>query len=121
MSTSIILLDQNFNANDVCIMVFEPYVLFSPLWPLGGGGLNTWSFPCQSTLSLYAMKCSLLEMWKLLRVARYSDFDLFSKIGTILNPSHIITFSSPMFSIVLLKQFRVEIFRCSTGLLFSIH
>ena len=30
MSTSIILLDQNFNANDVDIMVFEPSVLFLP-------------------------------------------------------------------------------------------
>ena len=28
MSTSIILLDQNFNANDVNILVFEPSVLF---------------------------------------------------------------------------------------------
>ena len=28
MSTSIILLDQSFNANDVDIMVFEPSVLF---------------------------------------------------------------------------------------------
>ena len=28
MSTSISLLDQNFNANDVDIMVFEPSVLF---------------------------------------------------------------------------------------------
>ena len=28
MSTSIILLDQNFSANDVDIMVFEPSVLF---------------------------------------------------------------------------------------------
>ena len=35
MSTSLILLDQNFNANDVDIMVFEPCVLF-PLGPLGG-------------------------------------------------------------------------------------
>ena len=30
MSTSIILLDQTFNANDVEIMVFEPSVLFPP-------------------------------------------------------------------------------------------
>ena len=30
MSTSIILLDQNFSANDVDIMVFEPSVLFPP-------------------------------------------------------------------------------------------
>ena len=35
MSASIILLDQNFNANDVDIMVFQPCILFSP-W----GGLN---------------------------------------------------------------------------------
>ena len=28
MSTSVILLDQNFNANDVDILVFEPSVLF---------------------------------------------------------------------------------------------
>ena len=33
MSTSIILLDQNSNAKDVDIMVFEPRVLF----PLEGG------------------------------------------------------------------------------------
>ena len=33
MSTSNILLDQNFNANDVDIMVFEPSV-FSPILPL---------------------------------------------------------------------------------------
>ena len=37
MSTSIILLDQNFNANDVDIMVFEPCVLFSPRLSWGGG------------------------------------------------------------------------------------
>ena len=47
MSTSIIILDQNFNANYVDIMVFEPSVLFTPPPPrrsLGGGGeLNTWS------------------------------------------------------------------------------
>ena len=40
MSASIILLDQNFNANYVDIMVFEPSVLFPPppaaVW--GGGG-----------------------------------------------------------------------------------
>ena len=30
MSTSIIFLNQNFNANDVEIMVFEPSVLFLP-------------------------------------------------------------------------------------------
>ena len=30
MSTSIIFLDQNFNANDVDIMVFEHCVLFPP-------------------------------------------------------------------------------------------
>ena len=30
MSTSIILLNQNFNANDVDIMVFEPSVLLPP-------------------------------------------------------------------------------------------
>ena len=40
MSTSNILLDQNFNANDVDIMVFEPSVLFphtpSPSRSLGG-------------------------------------------------------------------------------------
>ena len=38
MSTSIIILDQNFNANDVDIMVFEPSVLFPPA-QFGGGGL----------------------------------------------------------------------------------
>ena len=39
MSTSIILLDQNFNANDVDIdiMVFEACVLFLPRRSLGGG------------------------------------------------------------------------------------
>ena len=36
MSTSIILLDQNFSANDVDIMVFEPSVLFSPAAVWGG-------------------------------------------------------------------------------------
>ena len=35
MSTSIISLDQNFNANDVDIMVFESCALFSPS-SLGG-------------------------------------------------------------------------------------
>ena len=38
MSTSISLLDQNFNANDVDIMVFEPSVLSPPQF--GGGGGN---------------------------------------------------------------------------------
>ena len=38
MSTSIILLHQNFNANDVDIMVFEPSVLFPPAAVGGGGG-----------------------------------------------------------------------------------
>ena len=37
MSTSISLLDQNFNANDVDIMVFEPCVFISPLPQFGGG------------------------------------------------------------------------------------
>ena len=37
MSTSIILLNQNLNENDVDIMVFEPCVLFSPA-AAGGGG-----------------------------------------------------------------------------------
>ena len=37
MSTSIILLDQNFNANNVDIMVFEPSVLFRPATVWGGG------------------------------------------------------------------------------------
>ena len=41
MSTSTILLDQKFNANDVDIMVFEPCVLFRRRRL--GGGLNTWS------------------------------------------------------------------------------
>ena len=36
MSKSIILLDQNFNANSVDIMVFEPSVLFPPA-EVGGG------------------------------------------------------------------------------------
>ena len=31
MSTSIILLDRNFNANDVDIMVFEPVSYFPPV------------------------------------------------------------------------------------------
>ena len=45
MSTSIISLDQNFNANDVDIIVFEPYVLFSPA-AVGGwvSEYDTWSF-----------------------------------------------------------------------------
>ena len=38
MSTSIILLDQNSNANDVDSVVFEPCVLFpSPQFFFGGG------------------------------------------------------------------------------------
>ena len=44
MSTSITLLDQNSNVNDVDIMVFEPCVLFSPSGRLGGNtthGLGT--------------------------------------------------------------------------------
>ena len=36
MSTSIIILDQNFNANYVDIMLFEPSVLFPPRRSLGG-------------------------------------------------------------------------------------
>ena len=38
MSTTIITLDQNFNANYVDIMVFEPSVLFPPPPPQFGGG-----------------------------------------------------------------------------------
>ena len=38
MSTSIILLDQNTNANNVDIMVFEPSLLFPPAAVWGGGG-----------------------------------------------------------------------------------
>ena len=45
MSTSIIVLDQTFNANYVDIMVFEPSVLFPPAAVWGGGELNTWSDP----------------------------------------------------------------------------
>ena len=37
MSTSINLLDQDSNVNDVDMMVFEPSLLF-PLPQLGGGG-----------------------------------------------------------------------------------
>ena len=40
MSTSNILLDQNVNANDVDIMVFEPSVLFSPAAVRGGGFID---------------------------------------------------------------------------------
>ena len=41
MSTSIIILDQNFNANYVDIMVFEPSVLFPPpRRSLGGGEIE---------------------------------------------------------------------------------
>ena len=36
MSTSNILLDQNTNANDVDMMVFEPFVLFPPAAVWGG-------------------------------------------------------------------------------------
>ena len=48
MSTSIILLDQNSNSNDVDIMVFQPCVVFPPCRRLGGGmvELNTWSKFC---------------------------------------------------------------------------
>ena len=48
MSTSIILLDQNSNANDVDIWYLN-LVPYFPLWPLGGGGgwgcwrYDTWS------------------------------------------------------------------------------
>ena len=37
MSTSIILLDQNFTANEVHMMIFEPSVLFPPRGRLGKG------------------------------------------------------------------------------------
>ena len=37
MSTSIILLDQNTNVNNVDIMVFEPSLLIPPCRSLGGG------------------------------------------------------------------------------------
>ena len=37
MLTSIISLDQTFNANDVDILVFEPSVLFPPPSQFGGG------------------------------------------------------------------------------------
>ena len=40
MSTSIILLDQNTNANNVDIMVFEPSLLFPPAAVWGGGGID---------------------------------------------------------------------------------
>ena len=40
MSPSINLLDQIFNANDVVIMVFEPFDLFSFVW---GREKMTWS------------------------------------------------------------------------------
>ena len=40
MSTSIILLDQNSNANDVDIMVVEHCVLFPPCGRLGGSELE---------------------------------------------------------------------------------
>ena len=49
MSTSIILLDQNSNANDVDIMVFEASLLF----PRGrwGGGYDAWSEKTRSLIS----------------------------------------------------------------------
>ena len=40
MSTSTILLDQNSNANNVDIMVFEPSLLFPSCRSLGGGGID---------------------------------------------------------------------------------
>ena len=40
MSTSIIIFDQNFNANYVDIMVSEPSVLFPPAAVWGGGGIE---------------------------------------------------------------------------------
>ena len=42
MSTSIILLDQNSDAKNVDIMVFEPSLLFPPaaVFFLGGGGID---------------------------------------------------------------------------------
>ena len=40
MSTSIILLDKNFNVNDVDIMIFEPSALFPPAAVEGGGKIT---------------------------------------------------------------------------------
>ena len=62
MSTSIILLDQNFNANDVDLMVFEPSVLSPP--PQFGVGGNRWHGPTEDLQTLifshenYSTMCS---------------------------------------------------------------
>ena len=40
MSTSIIILDQNVNANHVDTRVFEPSALFPPAAVWGGGGVE---------------------------------------------------------------------------------
>ena len=50
MSTSIILLDQNFNANNVDIMVFEPSVLFRPATVWGGGSFSEKSHNAEKKL-----------------------------------------------------------------------
>ena len=51
MSTSIILLDQNFDANDVDITVFQHSILFSPAAVWGGGEQMTWSLYLNIVLS----------------------------------------------------------------------
>ena len=45
MSTTIILLDQNFNANDVHIMVFEPSICRKTQKKLKGGPFGENFFP----------------------------------------------------------------------------
>ena len=58
MSTSITLLDQNSNANNVDIMVFEPCVLFTPATAWGGGGNYTHgpkNFPMMKVPFTFAM------------------------------------------------------------------
>ena len=60
MSTSITLLDQNSNANNVDIMVFEPSLLFPPCrsFFLGGGGGDR----CHGPIFLLKIQSIYIEM-----------------------------------------------------------
>ena len=57
-------IDQNFNANDVNIMVFEPCVLFTPCGRLWGGEYDTWSkllYLTEGTFILAKRSCESLS------------------------------------------------------------
>ena len=62
MSISIMLLDQNSNANDVDIMVFETSVLFPPPVFWGGGiyDMVPRVDPLTSILAVLARSCQIL-------------------------------------------------------------